>query len=217
MYAFLVNSVISMIICIEIDLLFKKSILKQLIMESKLKKQKIEKFDIMVDIETLSTEPNAVILTVSAVKFNMKDDKNLDTFYYRIDRESCEKLGMHVDENTIKWWKNQKEEVRLEAFEEKNRFGIKFVLMKLAEFVRDANCLWSHSPNFDYVILESAYKKCSINVPWKFWQLRDTRTVYDLADVNLKEFSKPTESHNALYDCFNQIKALKQSYKNLKL
>lgn len=186
-------------------------------MESKSKKQKTEKFDVMIDIETLSTETNALILTISAVKFNMKEDKDMETFYYRINRESCEKLGMHVDENTVKWWKNQKEEARLEAFDEKDRFGIKFVLLKLTDFLRDANCLWSHSPNFDYVILESAYKKCRLDVPWKFWQLRDTRTVYDLAYVNLKEFSKSTECHNALFDCFNQIKALKQSYKNLKL
>ena len=185
-------------------------------MESKSKKQKLEKFDIMIDIETLSTETNALILTIAAVKFNLENDKiEMDTFYYRIDRESCEKLGMHVDENTIKWWKSQKEDVKREAFEDKDRFGIKFVLLKLSEFVKNGNCFWSHSPNFDYVILESAYKKCNIQPPWKFWQLRDTRTVYDLTNVNLKDFSKEKESHNALNDCFNQIKALKQSFEKL--
>lgn len=183
-------------------------------MESKLKKNKIKKFDVMIDIETLSTETNALILTISAVKFDMKED-NIDSLHYRVDRESCEKLKMHVDENTVKWWNTQKNEAQLEVFEEKDRFSIKFVLLKLTEFVKDGNCFWSHSPNFDYVILESAYKKCKLQPPWKFWQLRDTRTVYDLANVNLKDFSKDSVCHNSLVDCQNQIRALKQSYINL--
>ncbi|MCH7976357.1 MAG: 3'-5' exoribonuclease [Bacteroidetes bacterium] len=43
----------------------------------------------MIDLETLSIRPNAVILTIGAVKFerntNPVNPKFLDTFYRRID------------------------------------------------------------------------------------------------------------------------------------
>ena len=51
--------------------------------------------EIMIDIETLSTTPNALILTIGAIKFNrnedVKDLKELETFYVRIDQNSCKK------------------------------------------------------------------------------------------------------------------------------
>ena len=42
--------------------------------------------EVMIDIETLSTKNNAVILTIGAIKFDRKDDikelKNMETFIY---------------------------------------------------------------------------------------------------------------------------------------
>ncbi len=45
--------------------------------------------DVMIDIETLSTQSNALILTIGAVKFNRDKNisslENCDTFYKRIN------------------------------------------------------------------------------------------------------------------------------------
>ena len=71
----------------------------------------------MLDIETLSTLPNSVILTFGAVKFDpfgsdVDTDKGL---YYRIDVDEQLQLNRHVYQGTVDWWGTQPEDVREEA------------------------------------------------------------------------------------------------------
>ena len=177
--------------------------------------------DVMIDIETLSTNVNALILTIGAIKFDsklkcIKPIEEMQTFYKRIEIDSCLKLGMNINDDTVKWWDNQDESIREEVFCEKDRVDIKEAIIELAEFIKDCKYVWANSPNFDCVILENAFSVCNISVPWKFWNLRDTRTVYALANTRLKDFSNLT-AHNALNDCYNQILCLQESYKKLKL
>lgn len=176
----------------------------------------------MIDIETLSTKNNAVILTIGAIKFNI--NKELDKtkqLYMRINLQSCKNLRLHTDNNTVKWWKEQSAEAQYEVFEHPDRIDIKDALNKLSEFLKDTKCIWANSPNFDCVILENAFNKCKIDVPWKFWNLRDCRTVYSLARLNLATFRKNIEdknaAHNALNDCVMQVLALKESFKIIDL
>lgn len=175
--------------------------------------------DVMIDIETLSTKNNALIVTIGAIKFNRKDKikplDEFDKFYVRINQNSCIKLGMDIDPNTVEWWKKQSKEARYEVFENKDRIDIKDALIQLYDFIKDVKYVWANSPNFDCVILENAFNICEIEIPWKFWNLRDCRTAYDLGNTNLKNFTN-TISHNALIDCYNQILCLKNSLENIK-
>ena len=50
---------------------------------------------------------------------------------------------------------------------------------------------------------------------WKFYNLRDTRTLYDLGKVFLRNIEN--NKHHSLYDCYNQILTLKEAFKNLKI
>lgn len=172
----------------------------------------------MIDIETLSTEPNACILTIGAIKFNRNDNiieiDKMEKFYKKIDIESCKKLKLHIDKKTIKWWEQQSESAKKEAFEGDDRESLDKVLDELSIFVKDSKYIWANSINFDTVILENAYKKSKKEIPWKFYNLRCCRTVYDLGNVSLKNISKTTE-HHALLDCYNQITALKKSVQNI--
>jgi hypothetical protein len=181
--------------------------------------------NIMIDIETLSTKNNAVILTIGAVKFSMKEKEEKEKtkkFYLRIDLQSCIKLKMHIDNNTEKWWKEQSKDAQYEVFENPDRVSIKDALIELSDFIKDAKCIWANSPNFDCIILENAYNSCKLEIPWKFWNLRDCRTLYSLANINLTTFKKINETkyitnHNALDDCIVQILALKESFKILNI
>lgn len=173
----------------------------------------------MIDIETLGTNPNSCILTIGAIKFNRNKDigdlKDCERFYIRIDQKSCENLGMEVNNDTLEWWKNQNPQSRYEALDNmKNRIDIKDGLLELKKFIKDSKYIWANSPNFDCVILENAYKKCNLEVPWKFWNLRDCRTVYDIGNTNLKSFVKET-IHHSLIDCYNQILCLQKAFKNI--
>ena len=165
--------------------------------------------EIMLDLETLSTKPNALILTIGAIKFNRndktKDINKLETFYVRITKDSCKKLDMDIDENTVKWWNQQTNEAKYEVFDNKDRIDIKDALIKLSLFLKSHSYIWANSPSFDCVILENAFNQCNLEIPWKFWNIRDCRTIYDIGNINLKRISKDTISHNALNDCYNQI------------
>ena len=55
----------------------------------------------MIDLETLSTNPNAVILTLGAVKFNPHGSDATDPLYFKIDVDSQTKLGRHVQPETL--------------------------------------------------------------------------------------------------------------------
>lgn len=178
--------------------------------------------NVMIDIETLSTECNAIILTIAGIKFDIYERirklKNIpveNKFYCRVNIESCEKLGLHKDKKTIDWWEDQSNEAKNEALYNSDRIDIELALGKLSLFLRGCENIWANSPNFDCVILENAYKTCKMCVPWKYWNLRDCRTVYKIADVSLKDIGET--SHNSLEDCYNQIICLKVALKKLKI
>ena len=173
--------------------------------------------DIMIDIETLSVEPNALILTIAAVKFDRKtpitEYDSANVFYVRIDIDSCKKIGMHIDTSTLKWWETQSKEAKYEVFENPDRVPIREALEQLSVFLKSSKYVWANSPNFDCVILESAFKLCKLDVPWKFWNLRDCRTIYDIFRVfrNTKN-----TAHHALEDCKSQIAFLHKAFAKLK-
>lgn len=177
--------------------------------------------EVMIDLETMSLNPDASILTIGAVKFNRKKRvrtiKNMDTFYRRITISSCEKAGLHVDPENINWWKNQSAEAIYEAIEHPDRVPIKQALVEFSEWFGDSELIWANGDDFDCVILASAYKACKIPVPWKFWNTRDVRTILDIAGVNLKDMPPPKVLHHALYDAYRQVLAVREAFKRIRV
>lgn len=178
---------------------------------------------VMIDIETLSTRPDSVILVIGAIKFSRNVDlepfeklEKIDTFYKRITIESCIDIGLRIDESTVKWWKQQNPKVRYEALENPDRIPLKQALQELSSFIKDSSHIWANSPDFDCTILGEAFNRFEMDIPWKFWNTRDCRTLFDLGGVS--KLNMPTgDEHNALYDCYRQIVGVKQALKNLLL
>ena len=123
---------------------------------------------------------------------------------------------MNIDNDTLEWWKKQNKQARYEALENTDRIKINDALLQLKNFIKNANYIWAKSPNFDCIILENAFKKCDIEVPWKFWILRDCRTIYDIGKISLNSFIKET-IHDSLIDCYNQILCLQKAFKKIKI
>lgn len=174
--------------------------------------------DVMIDIESLSTSPNATILTIGALKFNRKDRlkplEQYDKFYIRVNIKSCEDIGCHIDPKTIDWWNEQKSTVRYEAIENPDRVSIKDALYSLSNWIGNSKIIWANSPSFDCVILEYAYKQCRMEVPWKWWLTRDVRTILDLAGIRKNDLPNEGE-HHALHDCYQQLIGVKRALKKL--
>ena len=71
--------------------------------------------------------------------------------------------------------------------------------------------IWGHGSHFDIPILENAYKACNLIPPWKFWQVRDTRTLYEVAGVRLSN-TYVKMKHHAIYDAFRQMIAVQKAF-----
>jgi hypothetical protein len=176
--------------------------------------------DVMIDIETLATGPNAVILTIGALRFNpyvddsVRSVHDMETFYCRIDPESFDWPEAEINEDTLKWWSKQPPEIQHEAFGEGvTRLHIREALEQLFDFCRPLDRVWANGPAFDIVILESAAKRLNIQLPWSFWQARDCRTVFRM----LPQKDARSNNHNALDDCYLQTLKLQKALKFLNV
>jgi hypothetical protein len=165
---------------------------------------------------------------MAAVKFDPTDFKSLNEvssnlFYKKIDLNSYrDREDFHIDFSTICWWHQQSTEARTDAFlgTERDRVPLHKCLSELKTWlVDDKSFIWGHGSWFDMPILATAYQNCGMKEPWKFWNVRDTRTILDAGKVDFKSVAIPEGmvAHNALADCYKQIKAVKMAYKNLGL
>ena len=176
--------------------------------------------DIMVDLETLSTKPNALVLTIGAVRFDpfandgvLKDGPNgMDQFYARIDPESFTWPDVDIDDGTVEWWSKQSEDVRKEAFAEDNRQPIAKVMEDFYRWCQPFDRVWANGSTFDIIILENICRNLGRGIPWQYYQVRDARTVYKM--VPHYERVNPA-LHHAAWDCWAQTVALQSCFKQL--
>jgi hypothetical protein len=180
-----------------------------------------KKDHIMIDLEALSTLPNALILSIGAVKFNPFDNNEnecpdgsvlLPNYYARVDVES-QGDEFDVSEPTMEWWAKQEEHIKDEAFNSKERVPLAEALTGLYRFCNDSNHYWANGSTFDYPILEHAHRACHKGFRWMYWQVKDSRTMMKMSHAEAPDKWK----HHALYDCFNQIVGLQRAFKELNI
>ena len=167
---------------------------------------------LMIDLEGLATGPDTTILTIAAQAFDPFGDGYYDKHYYaRITLESQE--NRVIDDGTIAWWATQPDHAREEAFGEQDRIPLDQALDELGKLIWHSKMIWSQGPTYDMNILEHAYKSYGKALPWKYYMVRDSRTVFSL----WPELPKPPTSHHALEDCRRQIRLLQDTLKYLKV
>lgn len=173
--------------------------------------------DIMIDLETLATSPNAAVLTIGAVKFdpfsNELDSPSCEKFYVKVDIDSCDELELDVSNDTLEWWSKQSKEAQEEAFSPDNRIHIVDAFNQLYKFCWGAKRVWSHGASFDIVICENIFRKVQKSVPWKFWDVRCTRTMFDLG---MDPRRPPVLKHHALEDAWNQAVGVQNMFRSLR-
>lgn len=165
----------------------------------------------MVDLETLDTKYSATILTLGAVKFDPFSDAPMKELYLRVDIDSQDKLGCTVSDSTLEWWAKQATDIKEEAFNPRDRIPINEVINQFHAFSWGCDKFWSHGSCFDIIILEYIYSKLERAEPWQFWDIRDTRTLFDLADPDMPQAAK----HNALEDAKRQAIGVRNAYRKL--
>jgi hypothetical protein len=168
----------------------------------------------MVDLETMAVSPRAVVLSLGAVHFNPYGNGYGDKLYFRINIDDQDALGREVDPNTIKWWSKQDPAIMEEAFSPDNRVSLTDSIDQFHKFAWGCDAFWSHGSVFDLVILEDIYRQLDRTPPWQYWQLRDTRTLFDLGyDPDMPQGGK----HDALQDAIRQAVGVQNIYTKMKI
>jgi len=196
---------------------------------SKLKKTKKKKFDdrtypdVMVDLETLSTETDAVVLSIGAVRFRLDTRDDVETikdpdrsFYARLDTASQEDEGRDIDPDTIEWWESQSAEAR-QVFEEEPEDPVR-ALKRFVKFCTGATAIWGNGNMFDNAIVRSLCDTYNVEYPldvddqYGFTKDLDMRTLKKLwnkiKNVGSNKRAPKIDlgtAHNALDDARMQV------------
>lgn len=157
--------------------------------------------NIMIDIETLGTKPGSLILSVGGCAFD--DEQGVfGEFYYNVEPLSSLLAGFIVDPDTVRFWNGQSPETKAILFNKP--VSIAKVLNELAIYIHPEDYVWAKGPDFDLVLLQTAYEKLGEKIPWRFRNTRDVRTILDVGHrmgILANELYPPhPQKHSALED-----------------
>ncbi len=170
---------------------------------------------IMVDLETLGTTADAVILSIGAVKFDLETGKIDDEGFYRsVSIESNLDYKRRISESTMLWWFKQPAAAQ-EVFHEPKE-SLSTALVELSDWIGNEKFLmWSNGADFDIPMLSHAYTQMQVEIPWKFFDSRCFRTYKNLPGA--KDIRAPAlgVKHNALSDAYQQAQTVVAIHKAL--
>lgn len=180
---------------------------------------------VMIDIETLGVEVGSIITSIGCVEFDPKTGRTGQEFLMNIDINDSLSYGLDANINTLLWWFKQDIDA-IEAMLTKPK-SLMVVLQELSNFVNtikendNSNSfeIWSNSPTFDCMHLREVFKRVGIEVPWSYREERCLRTLTNLIPKDTRKDSsfKKGTPHNALDDCYNQIKDYNNACEALRL
>lgn len=160
---------------------------------------------VMIDIETVGTEPGDAILSIAAVRFNRDEGFENSEFTQEISLESCVlDYDMDIDGDTVEWLDDQEAEFTVDGKE------LHTALKRFNQWFPDDyhTKVWAKSPSFDCQLLKNAYGRCDINPGWNWWNERDVRTAnqfYEyMAEEEMPDTSVEGTAHEPLYDAKKQ-------------
>ena len=167
----------------------------------------------MIDIESLDTSPYCVILTIGAVRFDPKGMGIVEKLELRPTiEEQTEKYNRVINDDTLRWWSTQSEAAQEEALGDRDRIPFKECMDRLYKFCWNRRAVWSNGASFDCVVMETAWRQLDMRIPWPFYTVRDTRALYEVAGVKLKDGGHVT-THKAVEDAERQAIVVQDAYR----
>ena len=158
----------------------------------------------MVDMETLGTVADAVIMSIGAVKFDLDSDALDDNgFYASVSIDSNLSMKRRISEDTLIWWMNQTPTAQGVFHEPKQTLAE--ALTDLSDWIGTNDYfMWSNGADFDLPMLAHAYVSHQQEIPWQFWNARCFRTYKKLPHARQVVNAPQGVKHNALTDALNQ-------------
>lgn len=161
-----------------------------------------------IDMETLSTEHNAALLSIGAVIHNFGTGQQVDTFYANITPESSIAAGLDVSESTKAWWAKQGQAAQNVLSVDQR--PLRDVLVDFTKWLAGHGVQYAigNGPRADNQWLESACKAVGMQSPIKYWGDLDMRTLTFIGThiLGLDHWHNTFKGvkHNALHDAINE-------------
>jgi DNA polymerase III epsilon subunit-like protein len=168
---------------------------------------------LMLDLETLGTEQDCPVLSIGAVKFDPRTGLLGDRFYSVLPLQEQFDIGRRMSASTFRWWMKQENDARYAiAKDDDPNSSVSEVIHDFRKYFKGATYIWSNGAGFDVPIIEDMMRQYKVTIPWKYYNIRDTRTAGHLAGVRL---AKQGVAHNALDDAISQANWIHQCYQKL--
>lgn len=157
--------------------------------------------DVMIDLETFGSGPDACTIQIGACYFDRKTGAIGEKLELNVDAVTT--TGK-LDASTLYWWLQQSK-AAIDGVTKEPRLSEKDAYAKLNLFLKDAEAVWSHA-TFDFVIVTNTLKRLGIKPLFSYRSARDIRTLVNLARVDTKALPRDDIQHTALADCLYQVK-----------
>lgn len=169
----------------------------------------------MIDLETLDTRPQCTVLSLGGVKFDpFTNSEPHSELYFKICVDDQNRLGRTVSDDTIAWWSRQDSKAMEEAFDQTGAITVEEALDQLTKWIWGSDKIWGHGYGFDLTIVEDMYRSLGRPIPYNFWQVMDSRTLFSACETDPRK-AMQTDLHNALADAYYQAKSVQVAYKEL--
>jgi hypothetical protein len=168
-----------------------------------------------IDLETLDVRPTSVVLTLGGVKFDPTNESEPNSeMYFKISVDDQHNYERTVNDSTIEWWTKQADHIREEAFDQSEAITVEEACARIAKWSVGVDTFWGQGYGFDFTMMEDLFRNIERPVPWQFWQVLDSRTLFKMISKDPRK-SMQTDLHNALADAYFQAKAIQLAYKEL--
>jgi hypothetical protein len=174
----------------------------------------------MIDLETLSLEPEAAVLSMGIAIFD--ESQVIDTIGWAID---LTKINGHIDMRTLAWWmEDGKDAARNFSFT--GKYAPFTVAFELKAYLAKHNPqeFWANDPEFDLVVLKQWWKRHNANAIHGEQALgdyplggtgyklsRSFRTIMSECErlgFDTKSFARPYIAHNPVDDAASQARVV---------
>ncbi len=168
--------------------------------------------DIMLELETLGTRPDATIIQIGAVLFEpVYGGKILNGKGFNRHVLVQDGTGS-IDHSTICFWLTEKSAAKMGRELETKADPLAEVLKAFVEWPKTShgldweniNGIWANPSDFDFPVLKSAFAKLGVDAPWDRRATLCARTLFNMVggkpDIDWTSFIP----HDALDDAVGQ-------------
>ena len=163
----------------------------------------------MIDLETLGTSSNSVVVSVGLVAFNISTGEILADIDIGLNLNQQIKTGGVIDGDTLEFHFAQAPD-SIQKMAQRKVLDVKEGLELISNFIKANNIttLWGNGATFDNVILRNLYARHLKVFPLGFWTDRDLRTAVDIYNIDTRTVPFEGIKHYCLDDARHQVKLL---------